>query len=92
VIAAAIDLPQIEQPTAPRRLADGTVWTVLVEVLLVFGQHGDGVCPSTSMAPTPGAAGRHELRRSQVSGWGAIAGIEDQAHQVVLDLINESRP
>jgi hypothetical protein len=27
-----------------------------------------------------------------VSGWGAIARTEDQAHQVVLDLINESRP
>ena len=27
-----------------------------------------------------------------ISGWGAIARTEDQAHQVVLDLINESRP
>ena len=27
-----------------------------------------------------------------VSGWGAIARTEDQARQVVLDLINESRP
>ena len=27
-----------------------------------------------------------------VTGWGAIARTEDQAHQVVLDLINESRP
>jgi hypothetical protein len=27
-----------------------------------------------------------------VSGWGAIARTEDQAHQVVLDLINDSRP
>jgi transcriptional regulator with XRE-family HTH domain len=27
-----------------------------------------------------------------VSGWGAIARTEDQAHQVVLDLINESHP
>jgi transcriptional regulator with XRE-family HTH domain len=27
-----------------------------------------------------------------ITGWGAIARTEDQAHQVVLDLINESRP
>jgi hypothetical protein len=27
-----------------------------------------------------------------VSGWGAIARTEDQAHQVVLDLTNDSRP
>jgi hypothetical protein len=27
-----------------------------------------------------------------VSGWGAIARTEDQAHQVVLDLVNDSRP
>jgi hypothetical protein len=27
-----------------------------------------------------------------VSGWGAIARTEDQAHQVVADLINERRP
>ena len=26
-----------------------------------------------------------------VTGWGAIARTEDQAHQVVLDLINDSR-
>ena len=31
-------------------------------------------------------------RRSVASGWGAMARSEDQAHQVVLDLINDGRP
>lgn len=81
-----------------RGLAEGTVWTVLVEVLLVFGQHGDGVTsvededPVQQLAPEAshealgnGVRPRRPDRRDQDLHAGrGEHGVEDTAELAVV--------